>query len=73
MSKKEKSFAGILVCLKVCSVMSFVAGQSERIEAGAARESQSQACTFADKWVAFKVNIRHSDFHNQENHSNIRS
>ena len=48
--------AGILVCLKVCSVMSFVAGQSERIEAGAARESQSQACTFADKWVAFKEN-----------------
>ena len=41
MSKKEKSLAGILVRLKVFGVMSFGAGQLERIEAGAPRESQS--------------------------------
>ena len=41
MSKEEKSLAGILVCLKVCSVMSFGAGQLGEIEAGAPRESQS--------------------------------
>ena len=59
--------AGIQVCLKVCSVMSFGAGQLERIEAGAPRESQVQVPhLYADEWVAFKVNIRLSDFHNQE-------
>ena len=54
MSKEGKSLAGIQVCLKVCSVMSFGAGQLERIEAGAPRESQSQACTQASHLYADK-------------------
>ena len=74
MSKKGKSLAGILVRLKVCSVMSFGAGQLERIEAGAPRESQIQVPhLYADEWVAFKVNIRLSDFHKNETPSNIQS
>ena len=52
MSKKGKSLAGILVRLKVCSVMSFGAGQLERIEAGAPRESQSVLMSgWLSKWI----------------------